>query len=125
MKIALAIFLFAHSTAHFAGFVVFWRNVHRNLHNRYRRVFLGKDTEFEKFGFRFMAVLYLISALAFCYFGIELLTGIHLFWDNIWRVTIISLVMCVVGWPKAKLGVIANAILILFLIINNYYYWVN
>jgi len=95
------------------------------MNQRYRRVFLRKDPTIEKIGFRIIAILYFLTALAFFYFGVELLTGINFLWDNIWRVTIISLIFCIVGWPKAKLGVVANAILLLFLIINSYYYWVG
>lgn len=125
MKITLAIFLFINSLIHFAGFIVFWRNKERNIHQRYRRVFLGQDTSFEKTGFRIIAILFFLTALAFFFFGVELLTGIDLFWNNIWRVTILSIIFCIVGWPRAKFGLVANVILILFLILNNYHSWVG
>jgi len=125
MKIALAIFLFINSLVHFTGFIIFWRNVQRNVNQRYRRVFLRKDPTVEKIGFRVIAILYFLTALAFFFFGIELLTGFDFFWNNIWRVTLLSLIFCIVGWPKAKLGVIANTILILFLIMNSYHSWVG
>jgi hypothetical protein len=125
MKIALAVFLFINSFVHFTGFIVFWRNVQRNINQRYRRVFLRKDPTMERIGFRVIAILYFLTALAFFLFGIEILTGFNLFWNNIWRVTILSLIFCIIGWPRAKLGVIANTILILFLIMNSYHSWVG
>jgi hypothetical protein len=121
MKIALAIFLFINSFVHFTGFIVFWNNERHDINQRYRRVFLRKDPAAEKIGFRIIAIFFFLTALAFFYFGIELLTGLNLFWDNIWRVTIISLIFCIIGWPKSKFGVIANVILILFLIISTYH----
>jgi len=125
MKTALAIFLFINSLVHFTGFVIFWRNEQQGFNQRYRRVFLRKDPALEKFGFRVIAIFYFLLALAFVYFGIELLVGLNLFWDNIWRVTFISLIFCIAGWPKAKLGVVANTLLIIFLIMNSIYYWIG
>ena len=125
MKIALAIFLFINSLVHFAGFIIFWKNKQYDINQRYRRVFLRKDPAMENAGFRIIAILFFLIAIIYFFFGISLLTGINLFWDNIWRVTILSLIFCIVGWPKAKFGVVANVILILFLIMNSFHSWIG
>ena len=123
MKTALAIFLFIHGFAHIVGFLVYWR-ILKNKDVKYKTTIFPGDVNIGGVGIRLVGLLYLATAIAFGYLGYELLTGFVFFWDYIWRLTIISLVLSIICWPDTMFGVIANAILILFLISNDYFYWI-
>lgn len=123
MNIVLAIFLFIHGFAHIVGFLVYWK-IMKNKDVEYKTTIFPGEFNIGGAGIRVVGLFYLVTALAFGYLGFELLAGINIFWEYIWRVTIVSLVLCIIGWPDTKFGVVANVILILFLLVNDHFHWI-
>lgn len=124
MKTTLAIFLFIHGFAHIVAFLVHWKIV-KDRNVDFKTTIFPGDVNIGGVGIRLVGVIYLGVALAFGYLGYELLTEFHFFWQNIWRAVILSLVLCIIGWPDTKFGIIANVILILFLLVNDIYNFIS
>jgi hypothetical protein len=117
MRFVLAFFLLAHGVAHLVGFVSSWKLATLAELPYKTTVFSGRidvgDT-----GIRVLGVVWLLTALAFLVaaFAVATETG--------WAVrftlaaVIASLILCVVGWPDARIGVAVNVGLALLLAIG-------
>jgi hypothetical protein len=107
MRLALAVLLVAHGVAHLVGFVSSWKLATLAEHPEKTLVFSGR-VDVGDAGIRVMGVLWLLAALAFLVaaFAVATETG--------WAVrftlaaVIASLILCVVGWPDARIGVAVN-----------------
>lgn len=124
MKIVFAIFLFIHGFAHIITFLVHWKLL-KNSNVQYKTTIFPGSFNIGTGGMRIAGLIFLLTGLLFGYLGFELLAGMHLFWSYIWRAAIISLVLCIISWPETKFGVIANGILIAFLMFNDIYHWIQ
>jgi len=116
MRFVLAFFLLAHGVAHLVGFVSSWKLATLAELPYKTTVFAGR-VDVGDAGIRVMGVLWLLAALAFLVaaFAVATETG----WAV--RVTLAavtaSLILCVVGWPDARIGVAVNVGLALLLAI--------
>jgi hypothetical protein len=107
MRLALAVLLVAHGVAHLVGFVSSW-NLATLAELPYKTVVFSGRVDVGDAGIRVMGVLWLLAALAFLVaaFAVATETG--------WAVrftlaaVIASLILCVVGWPDARIGVAVN-----------------
>jgi len=111
LRIVLVLLLFAHGVAHLVGFVVPWRFATIPT-MPYRTTVLGGALDLGPVGIRMYGVLWLALGVAF---GIA--AGALLFSQPWWyRLTLISaawsLVMCLAGWPDARVGLAANLVLL-------------
>jgi hypothetical protein len=116
MRFVLAVLLVAHGVAHLVGFVSSWK-LATLAEVPYRTAVFSGRVDVGDFGIRVMGVLWLFAALAFLVaaFAVATETG----WAV--RVTLAavtaSLILCVVGWPDARIGVAVNVGLALLLAI--------
>jgi len=123
MKIALAIFLFLHGFAHLAGFLVYWRLL-KDKNIPYKTTLYPGNLELGEDGIRLVGFFYLLAAVGFGYVGYELLAGALLWGSYIWYVTIFSILLCTTGLPDTRYGILANILLIVFLVLNYHYVWI-
>jgi hypothetical protein len=117
MRFVLAFFLLAHGVAHLAGFVSSWKFATLAELPYKTTVFSGR-VDVGDAGIRVMGALWLLAALAFLVAAIAVAT------EAGWAVRftlagiIASLMLCVVGWPDARIGVAVNVGLVLLLAIG-------
>lgn len=117
MRFALAFLLVAHGVAHLVGFVSSWKLATLAELPYKTTVFSGR-VDVGDAGIRVMGVLWLLAALTFLVaaFAVATETG--------WAVrftlaaAMASLILCVVGWPDARIGVAVNVGLALLLAIG-------
>ncbi len=110
MRVALAAVLFAHGVAHLVGFVVPWKLV-STAEAPYRTTILGGVTDLGDAGARAVGVVWLVAALAFVLLAGAVLAG----WNvKLWVFAMLALssVLCIVGWPEARIGLAVNAVLL-------------
>jgi hypothetical protein len=74
-------------------------------------------------GIRIIGLLWLLAAVAFGVAAVATVT--HLAWwpSYVLAVSAISLVMCLAGWPDARIGAVVNVALISFLLIGSRAAW--
>ena len=107
MRFVLAILLVAHGVAHLVGVVSSWKlAVLPEL--PYKTVVLSGRVDVGDAGIRVMGVLWLLAALAFLVAAFAVATEAG--WAvRFTRAAIVaSLIVCVVGWPDARIGVAVN-----------------
>jgi hypothetical protein len=117
MRFVLAFLLLAHGLAHLVGFVSSWKlAILAEL--PYKTTLFSGRVDVGDAGIRVMGVLWLLAALAFLVAAIAVAT------EASWAVrftlaaVIASLMLCVVGWPDARIGVAVNVGLPLLLAIG-------
>ncbi len=114
MRFVLTALLIAHGVAHLVGFVVPWKLV-STAEVPYRTTILGGVTDLGDAGARALGVVWLVAALAFVLLAAAVLAG----WNvRMWTFTMLSLsiVLCVVGWPEARIGLVVNAVFLAVLL---------
>jgi hypothetical protein len=110
MRFALAAILIVHGVAHAVGFVVPWKLM-STAEVPYRTAILGGVTDLGDAGARALGVVWLVAAVAFVLLAGALLAG----WNvRLWIFAMLSMsiVLCVVGWPEARIGLVVNAVLL-------------
>lgn len=117
MRLALALFIFIHGFAHTVGFVVPWK-IARLEESPYKTTVLNGKVDVGHIGIRLVGLLWLAVALAF--FGTG---GLVIARAPSWRplalgVSLLSLVLCVVGLPESRIGIVVNAALIAFILLG-------
>jgi hypothetical protein len=110
MRIALSIVLIAHGVAHLVGFVVPWRLM-AVPEMPYGTTILAGAIDIGDSGARALGALWLIAAVAFAVLGGALLAGVSV---RGWLFALLglSLALCALGWPEARIGVAVNAVLL-------------
>jgi hypothetical protein len=124
MNIAVAIFMFIHGFAHIVGFLVYFK-ILKDKDIEYKTTIFPGNINIGEVGIRFLGLVYLLIAFALGYLGYDLLTDAIVFPEYIWPITIVSTLVTLTGWPDTKFGVIANAVLIIFLILNSQFNWLT
>lgn len=110
MRLILAALLVAHGIAHLVGFVVPWKLL-STVEVPYRTTILAGLADVGDPGARAVGVVWLVAAVAFVLLAAAVLAG----WNvRMWAFAMLSLsmVLCVVGWPEARIGLVVNVILL-------------
>ena len=117
MRFVLAFLLVAHGVAHLVGVVASWQ-LATVAEVPYKTTLLSGRIDVGDTGIRVMAVLWLLGALAFLVAAFAVATETR--WAMRFTLAAIgaSLMLCVAGWPEARLGVAVNAGLALLLAIG-------
>jgi hypothetical protein len=122
LRFALVVLLLAHGVAHLVGFLVPWR-LATPLEMPYRTTVLGGAVDLGSVGIRIYGLLWLVLGLAFAVAAGALALGSP-WW---FRLAVIagawSLVLCVVGWPDSRIGVVANIVLLILSIVGTSAGW--
>ena len=122
MHIILGIFLIAHGIAHLVGFVTYWK-IASIEDMPYKTTLLSGILDVGDVGIRIVGILWLLTGLAFTMVGVGIIT-LQPWWIPLTLyITIFSLIMCILGWPDARFGVLVNIIILAFLYFGNYLGW--
>ena len=114
MKIALVLFLVAHGFAHLVGFVVPWR-ISQMEEMPYKTTVLNGSLNLGHIGIRIYGLCWLVLALAFFILAVTIF-----FYQTWWQTASnysasISLILCLIGWPDARIGVVINFLIIILI----------
>ncbi len=122
MRIVLAVILFGHGFAHLVGFVVAWQL--RSLPEMpFRTTILAGPVDVGRVGIRLVGVGWLVAAIAFALLAVAV-TFRFSWWQQAAYVIIgFSLILCVLGWPDSRLGVVANVVPAALLLANTRLGW--
>ena len=122
MHIILGIFLIAHGVAHLVGFVTYWK-IASFEEMPYKTTLLSGLLDVGDVGIRIVGILWLLTGLAFGVVGAGIITLQPWWFPLILYITIFSLIMCILGWPEARFGVLVNIIILAFLFFGNNLGW--
>lgn len=117
MRFVLAFLLVAHGVAHLVGFVASWKLAALAELPYKTTVFSGR-VDVGDAGIRAMGVLWLLAALAFLIAAFAVATETRWGARFTLAAVIASLILCVAGWPDARIGVGVNVGLALLLAIG-------
>ena len=111
MRIAVGIYMLVHGLCHFVGFVVPWK-ILTLKEEPYRTTLLAGALDVGSVGIRVVGILWLFACVAFMASGLGALTS-STWWRNAMvPLAVASSVLCVLGLPGAKIGILANAVLL-------------
>ena len=117
MRFVLAFFLLAHGVAHLVGFVSSWKLATLAELPYKTTVFSGR-IDVGDAGIRVLGVVWLLTALAFLVAASGVATATDWASRFMLAAVIASLMLCVAGWPDARIGVAVNVGLVLLLAIG-------
>jgi hypothetical protein len=109
MRLLLILLLAVHGIAHLAGFVVPWRLL--SLADLpYRTTIFGGAVDLGAIGVRAMGLVWLLTGAAFVVVAGAVVVDAA-WWYRAFLITaVVSTSVCVVEWPQARTGVLANAV---------------
>ena len=117
MRIVLSVLLLAHGVAHIPGFLVSWQ--FRSFPELpYRTTILAGTVNIGEGGIKAIGLAWLVSSVLFV-----VAAGATLMRATWWQPLTymaggLSTALCVAGWPDARLGLVANVIVLLLLVIG-------
>jgi hypothetical protein len=120
----VALLLAGHGVAHLVGFVVPWR-IARLEEMPYGTTLLGGRVDVGDSGIRLVGVLWLLGALAFWGSAAALLLMVPWWGWLTMGVSVFSLVLCVFGWPQAKIGVPVNLLVLTVVVVDFIWGWLT
>jgi hypothetical protein len=114
MRIVLAVLLLAHGIAHLPGFLVSWR-LRSFAEMPYRTTILGGSVDIGDGGIKTIGLAWLVASVLFVVAMGATLTRAAWGQPVVCAAAGLSTLLCVVGWPDARLGLVANAVILLLL----------
>lgn len=114
MRIAVGIYLLIHGFCHLVGFLVPWKLI-TSKEEPYKTTLLSGAIEVGDVGIRLVGILWLLTALAFLVDGVGALAAWSWWREAAFGLAITSTVLCVFGLPGAKIGILANILLLAYL----------
>jgi hypothetical protein len=120
MKYAIAVFFFLHGFAHLVGFAGAWR-LAKDV--PYKTTLLSGRLDVGDAGIRIVGILWLLAALMFALMAVALIVQISWWRTAAICVAAFSLILCVVNLPEAKIGLIIDIVILIFLIASGPLNW--
>lgn len=122
IRIAVGLYLVVHGFAHLVGFVVPWK-IATLEEEPYKTTLICGTIEVGDVGIRIVGFLWLAVAVAF--FAAALGSFMLQAW---WRpltfyLSIVSLILCILGLPGAKIGILANVVIFAYLLASEKLGW--
>lgn len=115
--IIAGIYLVVHGIAHLVGFVVPWK-IATLKEEPYRTTLLAGSIDAGDIGIRIVGLLWLLAALGFMAAAAGAFIG-HQWWRHLaLGLSLFSMILCVLGLPGARIGILANAIILLYLTVG-------
>ncbi|TAK16458.1 MAG: ABC transporter permease [Acidobacteria bacterium] len=116
MRFVFAALLAAHGIAHLVGFVASWRLA--DLPDLpYKTTILGGRVDVEDGGIRIIGLFWFAAAAAFCLAAFAVAAQ----WPSALRLTGLviagSTLLCIVGWPDARIGLWLNLALAVLVVV--------
>jgi len=119
MRIAIAIAMLLHGTAHLVGFAESWQWATTDR-APFKTTVLGGRLDLGMPGIRIAGSLWLLAALAFGLVAAGAMMNAAWWVAMAMPTAVASLVLSVVWWPEARVGVAVNAVLIAVLVVGRY-----
>jgi hypothetical protein len=117
MRFGLAFLLVAHGVAHLVGFISSWQ-LATLAELPYRTAVFSGRVDVGDAGIRVIGALWLLVAIAFLIAAFAVATETGWALRCTLAAVLASLVLCVVAWPDARIGVAVNVALALLLTIG-------
>ena len=114
MRTALAFVLIAHALAHLPGLLVPWR-IATLAGMPYKTTVLDGTVDLGDVGIRVVGILWLVAAIAIAFGAAGMLAGASWGSSVALLAASFSALLCIAGWPEARLGVLVNAGIIVLL----------
>jgi hypothetical protein len=115
MRFLLAFLLFAHGLAHVPGFLVSWQlAVFPDL--AYRTTIFGASVNVGPEGMRLIGLCWLGLAGVFVVLASAIAFNAPLRPSTTGAALALSIFLCAAGWPEARLGLVANAVIALLFV---------
>jgi hypothetical protein len=117
MRMLLAVLLVAHGVAHLPGFLVSWQ-LRSFPEMPYRTTIFGGAVDVGDSGVKATGLRWLVLSVLFVLAGAG--TLMHATWWQpfVYAAVGLSTALCLVGWRDARLGLVANAVILLLLVIG-------
>ncbi|MBN2077583.1 MAG: ABC transporter permease [Spirochaetes bacterium] len=120
MRIIAGIFLALHGISHLVGFVVPWK-IATLKEEPYKTTLLSGSINVGDIGIRVVGILWLLAAAGF----IAAAAGAFA-QSQWWRplslgLSVFSFFLCILGLPGARIGILANVIILLYLTVGGYF----
>jgi len=123
MRYVFAALLLIHGFAHLVGFIVSWK-LAKLEEMPYKTTLLGGRWDVGDAGIRGVGVLWALVGLGmFTLGGVLALTG-FLSEGQLLAFSLASSVLCVLGWPDSKLGLVANAVIVALYFVSRSQGWI-
>ena len=103
--------LAGHGIAHLAGFVVPW-TLMSLADLPYRTTVLGGRLDVGSIGVRAAGLLWLVTGATFVILALAVWTAASWWYQVLLGAVALSVAMCVVEWPHARAGIIANLVVL-------------
>lgn len=114
MRYVLALLFLAHGVAHLPGFLVAWRlRVVPEL--PHTTTVLDGSLDIGEAGMRVLGLAWLACAVACAAVAVAAIARAPWWTNGALAVVAASIVLCLLGWPAARLGLLMNAILVALL----------
>jgi hypothetical protein len=114
MRIAMGIYLLVHGLCHVVGFLVPWKIV-TTTEEPYRTTLMAGTIDVGDIGIRMVGLLWLLACVAFMVSGIGAMASRAWWRTPLLPLTLASSVLCVLGLPGAKIGILANGLVLAYL----------
>lgn len=122
MRIVFALLFLIHGIAHGVGFVVPWRLADFE-EMPYTTTLLAGRLEVGAVGIRLVGILWLLVGVAFLVVGVAAWTR-QAWWPQLaGGLAIVSLMLCVLGWPESRIGLVVNLTILVLLLLGARYGW--
>jgi hypothetical protein len=115
MRMILATLLLGHGVAHVVGFAVPWKLV-TSTEVPYRTTVAGGLIDIGPAGVRLVGILWLLVGVAFVSVSAGVLQHAAWWYRESLVIVMVSLVLCTLGWPESRPGMVANLLILVLLI---------
>jgi hypothetical protein len=117
MRIVIAMLMAGHGIAHVPGFIVNWQ-LRDFPEMPYRTTIVGGLLDVGEAGTRVIGALWLAAGVAFIVVAGAMFTRAGWWQPLAYALILLSTVLCLVGWPDARLGLVANAAILSSIVIG-------
>ena len=115
MRLVLAAVVFVHAVAHLPGFLVGWE-LRSFPELPFRTTILGGSIDVGVVGTKVVGLAWLALSLAFVVICLTVLMR-PTWWPVFTYGTIaVSMALCIVGWPETRVGLAANAFILVLVV---------
>ena len=114
MHIAVGIYLLVHGLCHVVGFLVPWKII-TSKEEPYKTTLLAGAIEVGDVGIRMVGILWLLVGVAIMATGIGAFASWSWWRNATLTLALASIFLCVLGLPGAKIGILANLLLLAYL----------
>lgn len=117
IRVIIGIYLLIHGICHLVGFVVPWKIIDMK-DEPYKTTLLADSIDVGDAGIRIIGIIWLLTAVCFIITAIGSFAALNWWRSLALYLSIFSLILCVVGLPSAKIGILANAIVLIYLFMS-------